>query len=60
MLFSQGCVFFNERGISADYYSDCKHYYDSRGFYQENCDKNIVDYKDFVTKTGPNTYHVGF
>jgi hypothetical protein len=59
-LFFQGCLFFNKRGVSDNFYSDCSHYYDSRGFYKETCDENIVDYKDFVTKKAPNTYHIGF
>jgi predicted GNAT superfamily acetyltransferase len=39
-----GCV--NRRGISATYYNDCHEYYDVRGYYHKDCDKNIVDYKD--------------
>ena len=39
-----GCV--NKRGISSTYYNDCREYYDARGYYHEDCDENIVDYKD--------------
>ncbi|HIC09743.1 MAG TPA: hypothetical protein EYO61_00070 [Campylobacterales bacterium] len=58
----QGCIFFNERGISSRYYSDCHHYYDSRGIYHKKCDENIVDYKDLNPfKNGGNgVYYVEF
>jgi len=42
----QGCLYTNNRGISTDYYSDCKEYYDSEGFYRKTCDENLVDFKD--------------
>ena len=41
----QGCLFFNDRGISTKYYSECKEYYDAQGFYHKECDKNLIDYK---------------
>lgn len=36
----------NERGISANYYNDCKAYYDAAGVYHKACDENIVDFSD--------------
>jgi len=58
----QGCIFFNERGISSHYYSDCTHYYDSRGLYHEKCDENIIDYKDLnpIKSDGKGLYYVEF
>lgn len=44
-LFS-GCVFLNERGISTQYYNDCKEFYDATGRYQKECDHNIIDWQD--------------
>ena len=43
-LLLQGC-YFNERGVSNRYYSDCKEYYDGMGIYYKECDENLVDYK---------------
>ncbi|WP_345994075.1 hypothetical protein [Sulfurimonas sp. HSL-1716] len=43
LLFT-GCV--NRRGISAKYYNDCNEYYDSKGYYHKDCDKNIIEYED--------------
>ncbi len=45
-----GCIYFNDRGISNEYYNDCREYYDSMGIYHKECDKNIVDYKDIKKK----------
>lgn len=45
LIFS-GCVYFNERGVSAKYYNDCKEYYDATGTYHKECDKNLINYKD--------------
>ena len=41
-----GCLYFNNRGISNEYYNECHEYYDSMGVYHKNCDKNLVEYKD--------------
>ncbi len=41
----QGCVYFNERGISNRYYNGCKEYYDAMGMYHKVCDENLVEYK---------------
>ncbi|NOQ29486.1 MAG: hypothetical protein GQ570_00035 [Helicobacteraceae bacterium] len=43
IIFS-GCV--NKRGISSTYYNDCKQYYDYQGFYHNECEKNMVEFKD--------------
>ena len=44
-LLLQGCLYFNDRGVSHRYYSDCKEYYDGMGIYHKECDENLVDYK---------------
>lgn len=44
-LLLQGCLYFNDRGVSNRYYSDCKEYYDGMGTYQKECDENLLDYK---------------
>lgn len=58
----QGCIFFNDRGVSSNYYNDCRHYYDSRGLYREKCEKNVIDYKDMnpLKHNGNGTYYVDF
>jgi hypothetical protein len=40
----QGCV--NKRGIDTEFYNECKEYYDSRGFYHQECDKNVIEFED--------------
>lgn len=37
----QGCL--NAQGPSYNLYSSCNEYYDSRGFYHKECDKNKLD-----------------
>lgn len=44
-LLLQGCLYFNERGVSGRYYNGCREYYDVMGVYHKVCDENIVDYK---------------
>lgn len=44
LLFS-GC-YPNERGISRNYYSDCKEYYDANGIYHKTCPKNYITFPD--------------
>ena len=39
-----GCLFINERGVSTNYYNDCKEYYDATGVYRKDCPKNIIDW----------------
>ena len=41
-----GCIYFNDRGISNEYYNECHEYYDSMGIYHKSCDKNLIEYKD--------------
>ncbi|WP_169763925.1 hypothetical protein [Campylobacter mucosalis] len=43
--FFSGCLFLNDRGISTQYYNDCKEYYDANGTYQRDCPHNIIDWK---------------
>jgi len=45
-LFFTGCIYFNDRGVSNEYYNECHEYYDSMGIYHKNCDKNLIEYKD--------------
>ena len=42
-LFS-GC--FNRNGVSAKYYSECKEYYDLQGFYNKECDDDMITYDE--------------
>jgi len=49
-FFLSGCLYFNDRGISNEYYNDCREYYDSMGIYHKECDKNLVDYKEIKQK----------
>ncbi|WP_180375106.1 hypothetical protein [Campylobacter pinnipediorum] len=44
ILFFNGCVFFNARGVSTNYYNDCKEYYDATGTYKKECPHNIIDW----------------
>ncbi len=44
-LLLQGCLYFNDRGMSGRYYNGCKEYYDAMGVYHKECDENIVEYK---------------
>ncbi len=41
----QGCLYFNDRGVSNRYYNDCTEYYDGMGIYHKDCDPNLVEYK---------------
>ena len=36
----------NKRGVSLEYYADCKEYYDLQGFYHKDCDDEIITYKE--------------
>ncbi len=49
-LSMQGCVYFNEDGISTHRYRDCVEYYDAEGVYHCECDENIVDYSELPDK----------
>ncbi|ABB43795.1 hypothetical protein Suden_0515 [Sulfurimonas denitrificans DSM 1251] len=43
-LFS-GCI--NKHGISMQYYSECKEYYDLQGYYHNECGKDdIISHKE--------------
>lgn len=44
-LLLSGCVYLNERGVSTQYYNDCKEYYDASGTYQKKCEHNIIDWE---------------
>lgn len=46
LSFLNGCVYFNECGVSNELYHDCKEYYDADGNYIRNCPPNIVNYSD--------------
>jgi len=40
----QGCLYFNDRGISGHLYDNCHSYYDGEGNFIEDCDGNIIGY----------------
>ncbi len=42
----QGCLYFNDTGVSTRLYNDCKEYYTADGDYVKECPKNLVDYSD--------------
>ena len=44
-LLFNGCLYFNDSGVSNRYYPNCKEYYDAMGIYHKTCDENLVDYK---------------
>ncbi|MDD4505764.1 MAG: hypothetical protein PHE60_05305 [Sulfurospirillaceae bacterium] len=44
-LLFQGCLYFNDRGVSDRYYNGCKEYYDAMGIYHKECEENLVEYK---------------
>lgn len=46
LLLLQGCLYFNDTGVSTRLYSDCKEYYTDKGEYVKECPKNLVDYSD--------------
>jgi hypothetical protein len=57
-LLLQGCLYFNDRGISGNLYSKCHHSYDAHGKYIKICDENIVDYNESaVNKVENNSNH---
>ena len=44
-LLFQGCLYFNDRGVSNQYYNGCTEYYDAMGIYHKECKENLVEYK---------------
>ncbi len=42
----QGCLYFNDTGVSSHLYDNCKEYYDNCGIYHKECPPNLVDYHD--------------
>ena len=45
LIMFSGCI--SKRGISLQYYNDCKEYYDLQGFYHKDCnDNNMITYKE--------------
>ncbi len=42
----QGCLYFNDRGVSGHLYDNCHSYYDANGNFIEKCDDNIIDYDE--------------
>ena len=42
----QGCLYFNDRGISAHFYDNCHSYYDCNGTFIEECNDDLVSYKE--------------
>ncbi|RUM62745.1 MAG: hypothetical protein DSZ05_09625 [Sulfurospirillum sp.] len=54
-LLFQGCLYFNEKGISAHLYDNCHEYYDECGNYRKECPPNLADYTEIaegVSKMG--------
>lgn len=45
-FFLNGCLYFNDTGVSTKLYSDCKEYYTDDGQYVKECPKNLMNYKD--------------
>jgi hypothetical protein len=45
-IFFNGCIYFNETGISGHLYDNCEEYYDSCGNYHKECPKNLADYTE--------------
>jgi hypothetical protein len=41
-----GCLYFNDRGVSGHLYDNCHSYYDENGNFIETCDENIIDYDE--------------
>ena len=49
LLFT-GCL--NKHGVSAQYYSDCKEYYDLQGYYHKDCgEDDLITYEEAKKKT---------
>ncbi len=47
VMFSlNGCLYFNDTGISGHLYDNCEEYYDSCGNYHKECPKNLTDYSE--------------
>jgi hypothetical protein len=42
----QGCLYFNDHGVSGHLYDNCHSYYDGNGNFIEKCDQNIIDYDE--------------
>ena len=42
-----GCLYFNDTGVSRKYYHKCKEYYDGEGNYVKECPENFIKYSDF-------------
>lgn len=45
-LIFNGCLYFNDTGVSTKLYSECKEYYTDEGKYVKECPKNLVDYDE--------------
>jgi len=46
ILLFTGCLYFNDRGVSAHLYDNCHSYYDENGNFIEKCDENLIDYDE--------------
>ncbi len=53
LLLCYGCA--NKRGISMNYYNDCREYYDLQGTYRTVCDENLIEYGTPLTSTPSDT-----
>jgi len=43
LFFFIGCI--NKKGISLEYYDNCKSYYDLYGVYYEKCSDNVINFR---------------
>jgi len=47
-----GCLYFNDKGVSQYRYHECKEGFDANGTYFKECDKNLYLYKDIPPLLG--------
>ncbi len=52
----QGCMYFNDRGISANLYAKCYETYDANGKYIKRCDKNMLEYDEHTIENNKSRH----
>ncbi len=50
LLLFNGCLYFNDKGISGHLYDNCREYYDACGQYRKECPPNLIDYDQIPGK----------
>ncbi len=55
IIILQGCLYFNDTGISSHLYDNCREYYDDCGIYRKECPSNLIDY----TEVGEGLSEIG-